>query len=101
MMAAYRENPVEFEKFRKSLTAADETGRLNAMTKADTVLANNTKYMNLINSKKPEDQQAAATMRQNLINEVCDLYYHSLVLLAKNQINLSEIFEEFNNRNNR
>jgi hypothetical protein len=69
MMAAYRANPKEFEQFRKSLTAADETGRLNAMVKADTALAGNLKYMNLLNSKKPEDQQAAATMRTNLINE--------------------------------
>jgi hypothetical protein len=69
MMAAYRANPKEFEQFRKSLTAADETGRLNAMVKADTALAGNLKYMNLLNSKKPEDQQEAATMRTNLINE--------------------------------
>jgi hypothetical protein len=69
MMAAYRANPKEFEEFRKSLTAADETGRLNAMVKADTALAGNLKYMNLLNSKKPEDQQEAATMRTKLINE--------------------------------
>ena len=47
------------------------------------------------------DKNNSTQSRQNLINEVCDLYYHSLVLLAKNQINLSEIFEEFNKRNNR
>jgi hypothetical protein len=69
MMAAFRANPKEFEQFRKSLTASDDTARLNAMVKADTALANNLKYMNLLNSKKPEDQQAAATMRTNLINE--------------------------------
>jgi hypothetical protein len=69
MMAAFRANPKEFEQFRKSLTASDDTARLNAMVKADTALANNLKYMNLLNSKKPEDQQAAATMRANLINE--------------------------------
>jgi hypothetical protein len=69
MMAAFRANPKEFEQFRKSLTASDDTARLNAMVKADTTLAGNFKYMNLLNSKKPEDQQAAATMRTNLINE--------------------------------
>ena len=69
MMAAFRANPKEFEQFRKSLTASDDTARLNAMVKADTTLAGNFKYMNLLNSKKPEDQQAAATMRANLINE--------------------------------
>lgn len=47
------------------------------------------------------DKNNSEQSRQNLINEVCDLYYHSLVLLAKNNINLSEIFEEFNKRNNR
>jgi len=69
MMAAFRANPEEFEKFRKSLTASDDTARLNAMVKADATLAGNFKYMNLLNSKKPEDQQTAATMRTNLINE--------------------------------
>lgn len=47
------------------------------------------------------DKNNSTESRQNLVNEVCDLFYHSLVLLAKNQINLSEIFAEFNNRNNR
>ena len=46
------------------------------------------------------DKNNSQESRQNLINEVCDLYYHSLVLLAKNKINLSEIFEEFKKRNN-
>jgi phosphoribosyl-ATP pyrophosphohydrolase len=46
------------------------------------------------------DKNNSEKSRQNLINEVCDLFYHSLVLLAKNQINLSEVFEEFNKRNN-
>ena len=46
------------------------------------------------------DKNNSEQSRQNLINEVCDLFYHSLVLLAKNEINLSEVFEEFNKRNN-
>jgi hypothetical protein len=69
MMAAFKENPAEFEKFRKSLTSSDDASRLNAIYRADTVLSNNTAYMNLVNSKKPEDKQKAAQMRKDLIDE--------------------------------
>lgn len=37
--------------------------------------------------------------RQELIGEVCDLFYHSLVLLAAQKIEFSEILEEFTRRN--
>ncbi len=39
--------------------------------------------------------------RQELIGEVCDLFYHSLVLLAAQDIEFSEILKEFNRRNNK
>jgi hypothetical protein len=75
MYAVYAQNETDagrkptFEGFRKSLSASDETGRLNAIFKADSVLANNTVYMGLANSKKPEDKQKAAQMRKDLIDE--------------------------------
>ncbi len=37
--------------------------------------------------------------RQELVGEVCDLYYHSLVLLASQGIELEEISQEFAKRN--
>ena len=37
--------------------------------------------------------------RQDLIGEVCDLYYHSMVLLASQGIELDEILQELNKRN--
>lgn len=38
--------------------------------------------------------------RQDLINELCDLLYHSLVLSASQKIEFSEILAELNRRNN-
>ena len=37
--------------------------------------------------------------RQDLIGEVSDLFYHTLVLLASQHIELSEILSELNKRN--
>ncbi len=45
------------------------------------------------------DKDNSTKARQDLINEVCDLFYHNLVLLARNDIKLKEIFTELHNRN--
>ena len=37
--------------------------------------------------------------REDLIGEVCDLFYHNLVLLAEQKIEFSEIIAELNKRN--
>jgi phosphoribosyl-ATP pyrophosphohydrolase len=37
--------------------------------------------------------------RQELIGEVCDLFYHNLVLLASQDIELAEILSELEKRN--
>jgi hypothetical protein len=66
---AFKNNPAQFEQFRKSLTAQDDTARLNAYVKADAALGGNTKYLQLINSKKPEDQAKAEKMRSDKITE--------------------------------
>jgi hypothetical protein len=75
MYAVYSQNETDagrkptFEGFKKAYSSTDESGRLNAIFKADSVLANNTVYMGLANSKKPEDKQKAAQMRKDLIDE--------------------------------
>jgi phosphoribosyl-ATP pyrophosphohydrolase len=46
------------------------------------------------------EKENNAKTRQDLINEICDLFYHSLVLSASQQIEFSEILEELNKRNN-
>ena len=66
---AFKNDPAKFEQFRKSLTAQDDTARLNAYVKADAALGGNTKYLQLINSKKPEDQAKAEKMRSDKITE--------------------------------
>ncbi|NBV05775.1 MAG: phosphoribosyl-ATP diphosphatase [Proteobacteria bacterium] len=45
------------------------------------------------------DKKSSKKTRSDLIGEVCDLFYHSLVLLASQKIELSEIFLEFEKRN--
>ena len=37
--------------------------------------------------------------REELIGEICDLFYHSLVLMASQKIELSEILDELSKRN--
>jgi phosphoribosyl-ATP pyrophosphohydrolase len=47
-----------------------------------------------INEKNPSKKA-----RAELIGEICDLFYHSLVLLASEQIEFSEILAELTKRN--
>ncbi len=47
-----------------------------------------------INQKKPNKKN-----RDDLIGEICDLFYHSLVLMASEKIELSEILNELTKRN--
>lgn len=49
-----------------------------------------------INDKNPN-----AKNREELIGEVCDLFYHNLVLLAAEKIEFSEILSELTRRNNK
>ena len=39
--------------------------------------------------------------REELIGELCDLFYHSLVLMNQQKINPEDIFKEFARRNNK
>ncbi len=47
-----------------------------------------------INQKKPSKKT-----RDELIGEICDLFYHNLVLLAAEKIEFSEILAELTKRN--
>ncbi len=38
---------------------------------------------------------------QELVGEICDLFYHNLVLMASQNIKLEEILEEFARRNDK
>ncbi len=46
-------------------------------------------------------QKSSKKTRQDLIGEVCDLFYHSLVLLGSQDIDFSEILKELNRRNSK
>ncbi len=45
------------------------------------------------------DRNPSTKSREELIGEVCDLFYHNLVLLASQQIEFSEILAELTKRN--
>lgn len=45
------------------------------------------------------DKKSSKKTREELVGEVCDLFYHSLVLLASQKIELAEILQELNKRN--
>lgn len=45
------------------------------------------------------DRNPSKKSRQELVGEVCDLFYHSLVLIAAQDIEFSEILQEFARRN--
>jgi len=47
-----------------------------------------------INDKNPNKKN-----RQELVGEVCDLFFHTLVLLSATDIDLEEILAELNKRN--
>jgi len=64
---AFKNNPAQFEKFRKSLTSQDDTARLNAYVKADTFVAQN--YPQLQFSKKPEDIAKLDQIRKDKITQ--------------------------------
>jgi len=46
------------------------------------------------------DKHKSQKTRDDLIGEVCDLFYHNLVLLAAQNIELDEVLSELTKRNN-
>ena len=46
------------------------------------------------------DQQKSDKTREELVGEICDLIFHSLVLTAQQKIDFSEISAELTRRNN-
>jgi phosphoribosyl-ATP pyrophosphohydrolase len=49
-----------------------------------------------INDRNPNPKN-----KEELTGEICDLLYHTLVLMASQQIEFSEILAELTNRNNK
>lgn len=49
-----------------------------------------------VNEKK-RDQKS----REELVGEICDLFYHTLLLMKTQDVKLEEIFEEFKQRNDK
>lgn len=47
-----------------------------------------------VNEKNP-----TAKNKEDLTKEICDLFYHTLVLMAFGKIEFDDILEEFNKRN--
>lgn len=45
------------------------------------------------------DKKPSKKTREELVGEICDLFYHSLVLMASQKIELEEVFAEFSKRN--
>ena len=45
------------------------------------------------------EQKKTKKTHQDLVGEVCDLFYHTLVLLAAQKIEFNEILSELNKRN--
>lgn len=43
--------------------------------------------------------EATSKAKEHLINEFCDLFFHSLILMKQNKIELSDLYQEFFNRN--
>ena len=43
--------------------------------------------------------EATSKAKEHLINEFCDLFFHSLILMKQNNIDLSDLYQEFFNRN--
>lgn len=47
------------------------------------------------------EKENSAKNKEDLVNEICDLIYHTLVLMAKENIKVDDLEEVFNARNNK
>lgn len=47
------------------------------------------------------EKENSANNKKDLVNEICDLIYHTLVLMAKENIKVDDLEEVFNARNNK
>jgi hypothetical protein len=65
MFEEFRRNPKEFAAFRAAYGGDDGTQALNRLRYADATLANDTTYMSLARSNKPEDKQKAEQIRRD------------------------------------
>ncbi|MSP33441.1 MAG: phosphoribosyl-ATP diphosphatase [Rickettsiales bacterium] len=47
------------------------------------------------------DKNPSKKLHEELVGELCDLFYHSLILMAAQGIEIDEILQEFERRNNK
>ncbi len=46
-------------------------------------------------------QKSSKKLHQELVGELCDLFYHSMILMAAQGVEMQEILQEFTKRNNK
>jgi phosphoribosyl-ATP pyrophosphohydrolase len=48
-----------------------------------------------------DEKENSDKTHQDLVGELADLYYHTLILMAQRGVNLEEVLQELTNRNNK
>jgi len=87
-------NPYDKEDSKKSYTAELHNGGVARITRKIGEESTEVIIAAFINQQR--DNQKS---KQDLINEVCDLFYHTLILLASSNISFDKILDELYKRN--
>ena len=87
-------NPYDKEDSKKSYTAELHNGGVARITRKIGEESTEVIIAAFINQQR--DNQKS---KQDLVNEVCDLFYHTLVLLASSNITFDKILDELYKRN--
>lgn len=82
------------ENHDNSYTAILNRGGVEKITRKVGEEALEVVIASFINDKKNDDKN-----RQELAGEICDLFYHTLVLMINQKIEFNEILDELNKRN--
>ncbi len=87
-------NPYDKEDSKKSYTAELHSGGVARIARKIGEESTEVIIASFINQQR--DNQKS---KQDLVNEVCDLFYHTLVLLASSNITFDKILDELYKRN--
>ena len=87
-------NPYDKEDSKKSYTAELHNGGVARITRKIGEESTEVIIAAFINQQR--DNQKS---KQDLVNEVCDLFYHTLILLASSNITFDKILDELYKRN--
>ena len=87
-------NPYDKEDSKKSYTAELHNGGVARITRKIGEESTEVIIAAFINQQR--DNQKS---KQDLVNEVCDLFYHTLILLASSNISFDKILDELYKRN--